>query len=368
MIKSRSVESISIFFPAFNEAGNIKRVLIKADRVMRATGRKYEIIVVNDGSTDRTAQIVKKLKRSNSHIRLINHKRNLGYGAAVKTGLRLARYDLVFYSDGDGQFDIRDLNRALRLIRRADVVVGYRLNRHDRWTRSLNASLWKWLLFLVYGLNYKDIDCAFKLIRAKYIRNIKFKAQGAMISPELMLILERQSCRIKEMAVRHLPRVSGRATGASLNVIGRAMRELVQLFPSLAPQGRWQLIKFIIVGISNVAVDAGLYYVFSRFIFPSNLYLLARVISYGTGIVNNYYWNRRWTFRNHERKIVKQFTIFSITQLTIFAINMGLMFIVVSVLGWYDVYGMFITILFAALAGYLTNKFWIFRNVKSSHY
>src|SRR2546421_568298 len=186
----------------------------------------FEVIVVNDGSKDRTRSIVEEIAASDQHVRLINHPVNQGYGAALVSGFEAITKDLVFFMDSDGQFDIADLERFFAFIDEYDAVLGYRIDRQDTWVRKLNAWGWKMLVRLVFGLRVRDIDCAFKLYPGKFFHEHRLETRGAMINAEILYKFTRAGYTYTQLGVRHLPRHGGRATGAKPAVIARAFREM----------------------------------------------------------------------------------------------------------------------------------------------
>ncbi len=218
--------SISVVLPAFNEEEIIARTVETVLDVLNAWGMDFEIVVVNDGSTDRTVEIVAALVDAHPHIRLITHATNEGYGSSLVSGFAAATKELVFFMDSDGQFDIRDLEEFFPLIDTYDAVIGYRIDRQDSWMRKLNAWGWKQLIRWVLGVHVRDVDCAFKLLHTEFLHQHPLETRGAMINAELLYRLKRAGCSYKEVGVIHLPRLHGRATGAKLSVILRALREL----------------------------------------------------------------------------------------------------------------------------------------------
>ena len=218
--------SISIVLPAYNEEAVIGATLEQVLNVMVRWGEEFEVIVVNDGSTDRTGFIVAAVMEVEPRVRMVTHEHNAGYGAALVDGFAAATKELTFFMDSDGQFDIRDLARLMVFIEEYDAVIGYRLERQDRWMRKLNAWGWKMLVRGVLGVRVRDIDCAFKLLHTDFLHEYPLETRGAMINAELLYKLKRAGCTYREVGVRHLPRRGGRATGAKLSVILRAFREL----------------------------------------------------------------------------------------------------------------------------------------------
>jgi len=221
-----SCHSLSVVLPAYNEEQIIARTIETVLDGLIAWGMDFEILVVDDGSTDRTREIVVALMYANPRVRLVSHATNQGYGASLVSGFAAATKELVFFMDSDGQFDIRDLEEFFPLIDSYDAVIGYRVDRQDSWMRKLNAWGWKKLIGWVLGVHVRDVDCAFKLFHTEFLHQHPLETRGAMINAELLYRLKRAGCSYKEVGVIHLPRLHGQATGARLSVIVRAFREL----------------------------------------------------------------------------------------------------------------------------------------------
>ena len=223
---------ISFVLPAYNEEGNIEKMIADAVNSLGNLGCQFEIIVVDDGSNDTTALIVEAVAARNSLVRLIRHPRNLGYGAAVLSGLSNANKGLVFFTDSDRQFDLAELAKMFDLIETADMVIGYRAPRRDPFMRRFNGKGWSFLVNLLFGYTARDIDCAFKLIRSEVVRNLKddIKSRGITFSAEFLVRAKGAGYRFAEVAIRgHRPRVAGTATCAQTGVILRAFKELIDL-------------------------------------------------------------------------------------------------------------------------------------------
>ena len=218
--------SLSVIMPAHNEEAAIAGTVHGVVNTLKAWVPDFEVIVVNDGSKDRTRSIVEEIAASDQHVRLINHTVNQGYGAALVSGFEAITKDLVFFMDSDGQFDIADLERFFAFIDEYDAVLGYRIDRQDTWVRKLNAWGWKMLVRLVFGLRVGDIDCAFKLYPGKFFHEHRLETRGAMINAEILYKFTRAGYTYTQLGVRHLPRRGGRATGAKPAVIARAFREM----------------------------------------------------------------------------------------------------------------------------------------------
>ena len=222
--------SISVFFPCYNEQDNVKRVAAKAVEVLEALGVDFEVIIVNDGSADKTGQVADSVAQADKRVRVVHHPQNRGYGAALQSGIRAAQKNYICFTDGDGQFDIGEIQLLLPFIEQSDIVCGYRLNRKDPFMRKLNGWMWTKLVCMLFGMRIRDIDCAFKMFRREVFDGMKLSSTGALISAEILARATRQGCRIAEVGVHHYPRTAGKQTGANLKVILRAFKELFKLY------------------------------------------------------------------------------------------------------------------------------------------
>jgi glycosyltransferase involved in cell wall biosynthesis len=221
--------SLSVFFPCYNEEGNVERVARRAAEVLGPLVREWEVILVNDGSKDRTGEIADRLVGEVPGIRAVHHQKNSGYGAALRTGFKSATKDYVFFSDGDGQFDIAEIEKLLELRDQADIISGYRAHRQDSFMRRLNAACWGKLVRWMLSFQCRDVDCAFKLFKRKMFEGMELKSTGALINAEILGRAARMGYTVKSIPVTHLPRIAGQQTGAKLSVIFRAFKELRRL-------------------------------------------------------------------------------------------------------------------------------------------
>ena len=218
--------SLSVVLPAHNEEAAIAETLQSVVNTLAMWLQDFEVIVVDDGSRDRTGAIVESFAATHPCVRMIHHPINQGYGGALASGFEAATKELVFFMDADRQFDIHDLECFFPLVEEYDAVLGYRIDRQDTWLRKLNAWGWKMVIGMVFGVHVRDVDCAFKLIRADFFREHRLETRGAMINTELLYKFTRAGYHYTQMGVRHLPRQGGRATGAKPAVILRAFHEL----------------------------------------------------------------------------------------------------------------------------------------------
>lgn len=229
---------ISVFLPCHNEEPNLLRVADDFRDELDRLADDYEVIVVDDGSRDRTGALADELARQDPHVRVIHHEVNRGYGGAVISGIGAARLPYVVLCDGDGQFAASELRRLVAKVPEYDVVVGHRVKRADPTMRRLNGLAWTLLVRLLFRVGISDIDCGLKLFKHEFLRDLDLRARGAMISTELMVKVAARGARICQVDVAHLPRQAGEQSGASLRVILRAFGELARLFSELRRQHR----------------------------------------------------------------------------------------------------------------------------------
>jgi glycosyltransferase involved in cell wall biosynthesis len=225
--------TITAFFPAYNESLNLAATVKAADEALRTFHDKYEIIIVNDGSTDSTAELLQDLCAAYPALRVVSHQTNLGYGSALRSGFAAAQNELVFFSDADLQFDLTEIRRLVDALPGHDAVLGYRAPRQDGRLRVLAGWGWSRLVSLLFGIRSRDIDCAFKLFTRTALERADAAhliSTGATASAELLLRLRQTGARTTEIPVTHFPRRLGTPTGLKLHVIGRAFRELKILY------------------------------------------------------------------------------------------------------------------------------------------
>jgi glycosyltransferase involved in cell wall biosynthesis len=225
---------VSVVLPAHNEEAVIADTVTRCAQTLTVVAPDYEIIVIDDGSRDRTGEIADALAQTRPWTRVVHNHPQRGYGGALQAGFQAASKPLVFFMDADGQFDIRDIAWPLRLSEYGYLaVLGYRRERHDPLIRVVNAWGWNALVSLLFHLQVRDVDCAFKLYNTSLVRALDIRSEGATVNAEMLVKLARLGVRFIEVPVRHYPRLHGKSTGANLGVILRAFRELLQLYWSL---------------------------------------------------------------------------------------------------------------------------------------
>ena len=227
------VARLSYFFPAHNEEANLAGLVEEALETLPTLAETFEIIAVNDGSRDRTQAIADELTAAHPGIvRAVHHPTNLGYGAALRSGFRAARYELVAFTDGDRQFRVEDLGRLTARLAQPDapdVVAGFRIKRADPVIRTIYAKSYRLANRIFFGLKVTDVDCACKVFRRETLEGLRVESGGAFFSAELLIKLRARGARVVEVGVPHYPRTAGSPTGAKPQVIFRAVRDFWRL-------------------------------------------------------------------------------------------------------------------------------------------
>lgn len=226
----KKLSSLSIFFPCFNEEKNVPLFVEEALKLLPQIAKKYEIIIVNDGSTDHTLSVAKKLKKEHAEIQIVNHAKNRGYGASLKSGFETSQYEWVFFTDGDLQFSLDQIKEFLPFTDKSEVIIGYRKTRADGALRMTIAKMYKLFVDVLFRLHVKDIDCAFKLFSKRVLNLVELESEGAFISAELLYKLKKKKIRFKQLPVDHYQRRFGSPTGNSVKVIIKACKESLRLY------------------------------------------------------------------------------------------------------------------------------------------
>lgn len=201
------INSLTIFFPCYNDAGTIASMVLLAEQTVKKITSNYEIIVVNDASADASLQVLQLLKKKLKKLRVLNHKKNKGYGGTLKSGFKTAKKEWLFYTDGDFQYDVQELLKLVKAVnKKTELIQAYKIKRQDPWYRILIGHLYNWFVKIIFSLPFKDIDCDFRLIKRKAIQKIKLDSDTGVICVEMMLKLKENKINYKEIPVCHYPR------------------------------------------------------------------------------------------------------------------------------------------------------------------
>lgn len=233
---AKKLPELSIFFPFWNEENNIQKVVLDAIPVAEKMASKWEIIMVNDGSSDKTGEIAESLAKKNKNLKAISLHPNRGYGAALRAGFENSQYKYIVFTDGDLQFDFSEVDKFVEKIENSDMVIGYRKTRRDKkiFKRLLLMNLLKIWDFILFGFHFKDIDCGFKMFKREALDKIMpLRSEGAMITTEILAKSKMKKLKIVQVGVEHYPRMHGIQTGANLFVIIRAVLESLILWSDI---------------------------------------------------------------------------------------------------------------------------------------
>lgn len=226
----KKLSSLSAFFPCFNEEKNIPLFVKEAREVFPQIAQKFEIIIINDGSVDSTKQVAEELARKYPEVRVVHHPENRGYGAALRTGIDEARFDWIFFTDGDLQFRLNQLRSFLPYTEASHVVIGYRERRAEGKIRAFNAWLFKLYVDLLFRVGVRDIDCAFKLFHRKTLQSLHLESTGAFTSSEILYKLKKKGEKFSQVSVQHKKRKYGSPTGNNPKVVLKAGIEALSLY------------------------------------------------------------------------------------------------------------------------------------------
>lgn len=225
-------KDISVIFPAYNEEENIEICVIIARAILKELVRNFEIIIVNDGSTDRTAEICRALEKGFPEVKVISKIQNDGYGYALRDGFRAARYDLIFFSDADRQFDISNIKDLLKYIDHYDIVVGFRKNRQDPLKRRILSWGYNIVVRTLFKLTIRDIDCAFKLFKKRVFNKVEIESKRFFVNTEILAKAKKSGFKIREIGVSHFPRFDGESK-IGFQDIPRTIKEILRIYKLL---------------------------------------------------------------------------------------------------------------------------------------
>lgn len=226
-------ESLSVILPVYNEEDNIENVVMSIILFIPKIVKDFEIILIDDGSTDMTSAIVDRLSKEQFNLRVIHHPKNMGYGTALRSGFNLAQHKLIFFMDSDGQLDILEINKLIHFIREYDIVIGTRSMRNDPLYRVLLGRLYNWLICLLFNIKLKDITCGFKLFNKVVLDKIELRSKGGLINAEILVRAAKRGHLIKEVDIKHFSRAKGKSSGANLKTSAIKIFETFKLWLEL---------------------------------------------------------------------------------------------------------------------------------------
>ena len=232
-LKIKKPNSISLMFPLYNDKMTVKSMVIKSLKILKKTKIKYEIVIIDDGCPEKSGLIAKKLAKKNSKIRVFFHKKNLGYGAAVKTGLKKCRHECIFATDGDEEYDVGDLPRLLKSLNNSDLVITYRFKKKYKTTRIIISGIYNIILRLLFKTKFKDISTGSRLIRKNIVKKIILTSNSPFIGAELAIKSKFAGFNVNEIGIHTYPRTFGSGSSVSIKNIILTIRDMIILFTKL---------------------------------------------------------------------------------------------------------------------------------------
>ena len=235
--------SISVFFPAYNDAGTIASLVVLADQTLRELTDDYEVIVVNDGSADHTRQVLSELESVYPKLRVVDHQKNRGYGSALRTGFESASKELIFYTDGDAQYDVRELALLVPLMTNdVDIVNGFKISRSDPMHRILIGNIYCWAIKIAFGIRIKDVDCDFRLVRKAALSRVRLSSTSGTICVEMIKSLQDAGLRFAETPVHHYHRAYGKSQFFNFKRLFKTFTDLARLWWRLVIKRQVQMV------------------------------------------------------------------------------------------------------------------------------
>jgi len=234
---ARRDPGLSVFFPAYNDSGTIASLVIAALQAARSLTSDFEIIIVNDGSADATAQIANELAQTYPEVRVVHHERNRGYGGALRSGFAAATRELVFYTDGDAQYDPREMTLLWHALRDdVDLVNGYKISRSDPLHRIIIGRVYHHTVRVLFGLKVRDVDCDFRLMRRAIFDRVHLEKNSGVICLEMMKKVQDAGFRIAEVPVHHYHRAYGRSQFFNFRRLFKTGVDVLKLWVALVIQ------------------------------------------------------------------------------------------------------------------------------------
>jgi len=223
-----TLRSVSFFCPAYNDEKNLPVLIPYVSEFLKEITNAYEIIIVHDGSPDRTGEVADALSREYPNVRVIHHAKNIGYGSALRDGFMAAKYDYVMYTDGDNQYDVREFLPYLYLLDTADVLSGYATKKAVSFRRKIQSEVWNWLIHILFFVWCRDIDCSMKIYKRGVLENISIRSSSCFIDAEMIIKAKKASFKVAQFPVTHFLRTEGLASGSKMSVIVPTIAEMLK--------------------------------------------------------------------------------------------------------------------------------------------
>ena len=224
----RKLSSVSFFCPAYNDEKNLPTLVPYVSEFLKEITDVYEIIIVHDGSPDKTGEVADTLAKEYPNVRVIHHAKNMGYGSALRDGFAEAKYDYVMYTDGDNQYDVREFLQYLHLLDTSDVLSGYVREKAVSLRRKVQSEVWNWLVRILFFVWCRDIDCAMKMYKRKVLETISIKSSSCFIDAEMIIKAKKAGFKVAQFPVTNFPRTEGLASGSKMSVIVPTIVEMIK--------------------------------------------------------------------------------------------------------------------------------------------
>jgi glycosyltransferase involved in cell wall biosynthesis len=224
---------LTIFFPVYNDERTVRIVAEKAVKICEEIADKYEILIINDGSPDNSGKIADELAAQYENVRVVHHQANLGYGAAVKTGLKEAKYELIFLTDGDDEYDIGDIKKLFKLRDNYDIIITFRFKKIYSSTRIFISYIYNTLLRWLFRTNYRDISTGMRLVKKSVISDINLIADSPFIGAEMTIKLMLKGYRVGEVGIQTFPRKIGSGGSTSPKNIKKTIIDMLKVYQEI---------------------------------------------------------------------------------------------------------------------------------------
>jgi len=226
----KSIHSISIMFPLYKDRRTVKKMIFKSQKVLKSLNKKSEIVIVDDGCPEGSGLLAKKISKSFRNIKVIFHKKNLGYGSALKTGFKNCKSQWIFQTDGDAEYDVNDLKKLIKLSNKSDLIITYRFKKKYRTSRIIISWIYNALLRVLFLTNFKDISTGSRLIKKKMLKKIKLKSKSPFIGAELAIKSKYSGLKVSEVGIHTYPRTFGTGSTVSLKNIILTIQEMLKMY------------------------------------------------------------------------------------------------------------------------------------------
>jgi len=225
--ESKKLSSVSFFCPAYNDEENLPILIPQVNSFLSDIAEAYELLIIEDGSPDKTGEVADQLAREYENVRVIHHPKNQGYGATLRDGFINAKYNFIIYTDGDNQYDIYELKPYLAMLAESDVLAGYAIKKAVSSFRKFQSFIFNLLVRILFFVNFKDIDCALKVFKKEVLRSMRIQSTSSFIDAEMLIKAQKAGYKISQFPVHHFPRKHGIASGAKLHVIANTISDML---------------------------------------------------------------------------------------------------------------------------------------------